>query len=349
MEKGIKIICSILLLTSICNSTEAQYNQFYTPNVNFSTYKPQPLQFESPDNSITQRSLRQFEERQNWAFERVLEFNNYVSEISPQLSPDEETQHWFKNLYNDYTNRIKERSNCGDYGGAGRLAMEFTSELMNSNELRARIRSWEEYKEKVMQYLNDNEIRDITKQRWIELNPYTFKPTYDSKGKVLSYKPFQLSGKFGLLNQYPLKPINWEETVSLFIGNQNSSFSAVRNAVFSYIKLNEIMRAEQEYEDMKYMYDKIKSEYISQSFPVSTPKSDELLETLEILKTIILSPSGSYITLDEFITKVVESFLHRFGLKDAAPANVQKTVKSTTSYPRKSSNSGKRRGYKRKR
>ena len=260
MKKRIKIICcSVLLLSSICSSSEAQFNQFYTPNMNFSTFKPQPLQFESPDNSITQRSLRQFEERQNWAFERVVEFNNYVSEISPQLSPDVETQSWFKKLYNDYTNRIKERSNCGDYGGAGRLAMEFKSELMNSNELRARIGSWEEYKEMVMGYLNDNEIHDITKQRWIELNPYTFKPTYDSKGNVSSYKPFQPSMEFGFLFQYPLKPVNWEETISIYLINQNATFKSVRDAACSlfHYDLNARRSAEQEFEDLKYMYNKI--------------------------------------------------------------------------------------------
>jgi len=151
MNKRLFYFGTALFFIGLCDSVFAQsarysqYGQLNTPTVNFSTYQPQSIQFESPNTSILQNSLRRFEERQNRAYEKIAEFEEYSSSIFKKIPlGDTETMNWFTSLHSKYRKLLDECINRGDYGDAARKAVDYTMELMRNREIDTRINKWKE-------------------------------------------------------------------------------------------------------------------------------------------------------------------------------------------------------------
>lgn len=309
-------------------------------NVKWSTFNPQPVKFEGPDVSIVQESIRRVNERANMANEKYVEFNQYLYEIYDQLAPDEETQNWFHNLVDHYTKELDKSFRFGNYGQAYRDALEFKSELMRNNEVLARIRSWEEYKNSVSVALRNNRISETTKQIWLEMNPYKFVPVKNSQGNTITYKPFEVNYYFNFsTGGYPVEDINWESLIYDYVRISGGNVSKIKDLLRMDVKDvigPEHKKAYQDYSEALYIYNKYKKEMNT----TTSLSRKSFLELKMSEYSYLISSAGYEIDFDTYVDKIAEMILRQHGID--INAKVQKDINNNSNGAKKRINTIKR-------
>lgn len=313
----------------------SSYNQFSTPNVQFNTYTPKPIHFESSNTSVMQRSLQQYEQRQNRAHEYIIDYYNYMADLQQRLSPDEETQRWFRTTFENYKKELEHLYSIGYYGDVGTRAVNIKYEL-ESGEAYAREKSWEEYKKEVTSILSHCKINEITQKRWLELNPYVFKPRRNSEGKIYWFEPFEPSSEFGLLSEYPVDDINWEEIFGECLNRSDGTYSSAKNIINSTFKYWYNKEVDQDFHNRLYIYNKLKDEYIKLS--PSSSQAESIKQKMDSMKKYLFDSTGQYYaTHRQYIDMLSDDYLAWRGVtKQIKPVSTQtKPMKSPTTVHRK--------------
>ncbi len=107
-----------------------------------------------------------------------------LSEYLDKLNNDKETLSWF----NDYKQSITDSFNSMvkfDPAGARNYCIKMKGEVALNSELRARVRTSEEYKEEMRYIKYRSDLSEAEKKEYIENHPYVFIPIYDDDHKVI--------------------------------------------------------------------------------------------------------------------------------------------------------------------
>lgn len=159
----------------------------FTPaDIKFAEYTPQ-----QEDMSLLANSLARMEERKRTANEKISAMDVAFGKMKSELHQDEETLKWFDNYAKNYKNQVNAFAQLGDYGNAINSAVRLAGEAASSGELAARIKTNQQYEQKVkeIQALADNgTITQTTRDRWIAQNQYSFTPITNEQGEVIGGK-----------------------------------------------------------------------------------------------------------------------------------------------------------------
>lgn len=92
---------------------------------------------------------------------------------------------WKANYINNISAELDKYAQEGDYAGALNKATELANRAVFSPEVLSRVRANEEYEKEKQAVLNNKNLSQTTKDRWIEENPYSYTDTIDSNGNVV--------------------------------------------------------------------------------------------------------------------------------------------------------------------
>lgn len=151
--------------------------------------------------SLLQHSFDAIETRKEKTDQQKAQIKAAIGKLNLNAAEDE----WKNNYVDRITREIDNAAQYGDYSTALEVATNLAGDVVNSPELRGRIRANEQYNEEVktQQARRDRgDISQATYKWWLKNNPYTYKDTYDDNGNIIGgsiYEP-----KFR-----PVNDINW--------------------------------------------------------------------------------------------------------------------------------------------
>lgn len=189
------------------------------PHVDFraNRWKPKELTFEAPDNSITQKALAIYEDRQNKLMTKREALATKFETMRDQFGDDAETQKWFDANIMEAENQINDFAARGDVFGATEAASNFGNKFVTSAETTARKNAWTDYKNLRDKVRQDKTLDPTTIKRWEHENKFKTNLKRDANGNVVGYDPYKTSLKFSASGM-PVADIDWTAGLKEVIG-----------------------------------------------------------------------------------------------------------------------------------
>ena len=140
--------------------------------------------------------------------ERALEKSSAIQMALAQLDLNPAEDEWKTNYVNDIQNQIDDAARFGNYSTALSTAITLSGDVLSDPALRGRIRAQEDFKKKTNEILARQDLNQVTKDRWLEQNPYRYEDKYDSNGNVIGgteWKPqWNPIGRYDMTRLYEL-------------------------------------------------------------------------------------------------------------------------------------------------
>ena len=140
------------------------------------TFTPQQA-----DMSLLARSLDKIEQRELATNQQRGATAKALADVELNEAEDE----WKAN----YANRIQDEINgliaFGDYSNALNRSAVLAGKALADPALRGRVRAQQEYKKKRDEVLARTDLNQVTKDRWLEQNPYHYEDKFDAYGNVV--------------------------------------------------------------------------------------------------------------------------------------------------------------------
>lgn len=315
-------------------------------------FKPQELKVEGPDMNLHAQALARYEQRKKEAQQERKSFDVTLEKIRTTIGDDEDSKQWFDNFVAKHTADIDEAISTGDYGKALSLATLSGNAILRDEEYLDRKKNWEDYKLQRDTIEKNNNINQITKQRWLETHKYEYNVGDDGRWhkKGDDFNPYS--------GNAVVDDIDWERSIALAMGmaqpkttsdsTQNKTGSQIsntnaegishakgssagsqfstqttiltktqlRNNVTQYFKTSEHRaQAAQAFENDKYVANKLK-ERINNAQP-GDPSVDSLKEEFKKYE-YLFDQTGNPISLDKYIVNRTESYVTNAARKDVA-------------------------------
>lgn len=145
-------------------------------DMRFATYTPLPEDVTILERAFNNRAERK-ENANKLAAAMQLSLNNL------DLNPAEDA--WRQDFVNKYTAPIQSLLDDGSFADAAELSLRLGTAAKTDPALRGRIRAQQEYKRKRDEVLARNDLNQVTKDRWVEENPYSYEDKFDERGNVI--------------------------------------------------------------------------------------------------------------------------------------------------------------------
>lgn len=145
-------------------------------DMRFATYTPLP-----EDIAILERAFDRKAERKENANKLAAAMQLSLNDLD--LNPAEDA--WRQDFVNKYTTPIQTLLDDGSFADAAELSLRLGTAAKTDPALRGRIRAQQEYKRKRDEVLARNDLNQVTKDRWIEENPYSYEDKFDERGNVI--------------------------------------------------------------------------------------------------------------------------------------------------------------------
>lgn len=327
-------------------------------------FKPQELKVEGPDMNLHAQALARYEQRKKEAQQERKSFDTTLEKIRTTIGDDEDSKQWFDNFVAKHTADIDEAISTGDYGKALSLATLSGNAILRDEEYLDRKNNWEDYKLQRDTIEKNNNINQITKQRWLETHKYEYNVGDDGRWhkKGDDFNPYS--------GNTVVDDIDWERSVALAMGmaqpkttsdstqnktgsqisntnaegishakgsSSGSQFSTqttiltktqLRNNVTQYFKTSEHRaQAAQAFENDKYVANKLK-ERINNAKP-GDPSVDSLKEEFKKYE-YLFDQTGNPISLDKYIINRTESYVTNAARKDVARSRANENTYAET-------------------
>ena len=175
-------------------------------------FKPQELKVEGPDMNLHAQALARYEQRKKEAQQERKSFDTTLEKIRTTIGDDEDSKQWFDNFVAKHTADIDEAISTGDYGKALSLATLSGNAILRDEEYLDRKKNWEDYKLQRDAIEKNNNINQITKQRWLETHKYEYNVGADGRWhkKDDKFNPYAANAV--------VDDIDWERSVALAMG-----------------------------------------------------------------------------------------------------------------------------------
>lgn len=140
--------------------------------------------------------------------ERAIEKASAIQMALAELDLNPAEDEWKTNYINDIENQIDDAARFGNYSTALTTAVKLAGEAISNPALKGRIRAQEEYKRKTNEVLARQDLNQVTKDRWVEQNPYSYEDKLDSNGNIVGgteWKPqWNPIGRYDMARLYEL-------------------------------------------------------------------------------------------------------------------------------------------------
>lgn len=137
------------------------------------------------DTNILANSIGRLDTAIKEASDKQGAVNLALGEIRSQLNPEE--YEWFDRYTREnYINPIQDEINAGNYGSAITLGTRLGTEAAKDFEFQDRARvntEFNKWKDELKIRRDKGDINDVTYQRALALNKYTYNPVYDNNGR----------------------------------------------------------------------------------------------------------------------------------------------------------------------
>lgn len=152
-------------------------------NANFNPISFQGTGFtpQESDVNFLVRSLDKLEQRELATSQQRGAIAKALADVELNEAEDE----WKTNYANDVQDQINNLISIGDYSNALNRATILAGKSLSDPALKGRIRAQQEYKKKRDEVLARNDLNQVTKDRWLEQNPYYYEDKFDAKGNIV--------------------------------------------------------------------------------------------------------------------------------------------------------------------
>ena len=140
------------------------------------TFAPQQA-----DMSLLARSLDKIEQRELATNQQRGAIAKALADVELNEAEDE----WKSNYANDIQNQINGLIQFGDYSNALNAATTLAGKALADPALKGRVRAQQEYKKKRDEVLARADLNQVTKDRWLEQNPYHYEDKLDANGNIV--------------------------------------------------------------------------------------------------------------------------------------------------------------------
>lgn len=173
------------------------------------------------------RTYDKLDEKSQKALEQASAIDLALSKIELNASEDS----WKTNYINQIRKQIDSAAQFGNYATALSTATKLAGKALSDTALLGRVRANANYEEAKKQILNRNDINQITKDRWLEQNPYSYQDKYDNLGNVVggtdwnpNWRPvsrYDMSQLYGLVKQLAAEEAGGGESAQFLDENGN--------------------------------------------------------------------------------------------------------------------------------
>lgn len=133
------------------------------------------------DMSLLARSLDKIEQRELATSQQ----RGVIAKALADVELNEAEDEWKTNYANDIQNQINSLISFGDYSNALNRATTLAGKALADPALRGRIRAQQDYKKKRDEILARPDLNQVTKDRWLEQNPYHYEDKFDANGNIV--------------------------------------------------------------------------------------------------------------------------------------------------------------------
>lgn len=173
------------------------------------------------------RTYDKLDEKSQKALEQASAIDLALSKIELNASEDS----WKTNYINQIRKQIDSAAQFGNYATALSTATKLAGKALSDPALLGRVRANANYEEAKKQILNRNDINQVTKDRWLEQNPYSYQDKYDNLGNVIggtdwnpNWRPvsrYDMSQLYGLVKQLAAEEAGGGESAQFLDKNDN--------------------------------------------------------------------------------------------------------------------------------
>lgn len=133
------------------------------------------------DMTLLQRSMQTLDERKEKTDQQRAALRAAIGKV--QLNAAEDA--WKTDYINRLSSRIDSAAQFGDYSAALETATRLAGEAASSPELLGRERANVKYQEELKKIQSNNQLDELTKQRWMAVNPYRYEDIKDDNGNIV--------------------------------------------------------------------------------------------------------------------------------------------------------------------
>ena len=164
-----------------------RYNDYNETAVVRGGYVPRRLNVQGPSIEVFSHALDKIDARHK---EALAERNKIMAAIG-QLDLNEAEDEFKVDYIRDIQNKIDAASEFGGYSTALTTATQLAGSVLTDPRITGRIKAQQEYKAAKDRVQARTDIGQVTKDRWLEENPYTYQDKYDANGNVVGGTGFK--------------------------------------------------------------------------------------------------------------------------------------------------------------
>lgn len=168
----------------------------YNPKISLGTAALNPAVFQGAvftpvkqDMSLLQHSIDKLDERKEKTDQQRAALKAAIGKV--QLNAAEDA--WKTDYINRLSSRIDSAAQFGDYSTALEEATRLAGEAASSPELLGRERANIKYQEELKKIQGNNQLDELTKQRWMAVNPYKYEDIRDDNGNIIGGSEWKAS------------------------------------------------------------------------------------------------------------------------------------------------------------
>ena len=164
-----------------------RYNDYNETAITRGGYVPRRLNVQGPSIEVFSHALDKIDARHK---EALAERNKIMAAIG-QLDLNEAEDEFKVDYIRDIQNKIDAASEFGGYSTALTTATQLAGSVLTDPRITGRIKAQQEYKAAKDRVQARTDIGQVTKDRWLEENPYTYQDKYDANGNVVGGTGFK--------------------------------------------------------------------------------------------------------------------------------------------------------------
>lgn len=149
-------------------------------NISAAGYVPQSIRRRS-NIEVYSKALDKIDAAHKEALDQITAINAAIGQLELNEAEDE----FRLNYINKVKNELDKYATHGNYSGALDAAKQAAANILTDPAIRGRLKYQQEYKKQLDQIQNNPKLNQVTKDRWMEENPYNYQDKYDSSGNVI--------------------------------------------------------------------------------------------------------------------------------------------------------------------
>ena len=305
------------------------YNDYNETSITRGGFVPRRLNVQGPSIEVFANALNKIDTRHREALAQ----RNQIMAAVGQLDLNEAEDEFKLNYIRDIQNKIDEASEFGGYSTALTTATQLAGSVLTDPRITGRIKAQQEYKSAKDRVMNDKDLNQVTKDRWLEQNPYTYQDKFDSNGRVIGgtgFKPnwtpvnrVDLTEVYARLKQL-VAPKTGNINKAMFLGADGQPTNDPTKGVWGVIEEVNGKWQEVSYDRLKNAFDQLWKEMPNAMQSILQDRDDRKWQydkadeegKKSFIGSDIMDDAGRLLSPEEYLNKRVSPVLHEMAYRD---------------------------------